>query len=257
MSIISQVASKLKNEEAKRIYRYEVIVYMAVIGANGSAVLVAEQEKLDFDSLPEYVREPRSSRDSYVSKSCYLEDTEAPHAKSAEIETLWPGISADFLHGTSHKRQPSFYWGSGFVAGVVVTLLAGSAIFGIGQLISKHTSSGPAQIITANAKGAVNQAKNELATVKGAALVTTRLAPAGSDPELISPLFATYTVKTGDTLASIALQAYKRATPRLLDEICKANNMRNANVLSLGQTLNLPQYRPPARQIASGASNFQ
>jgi nucleoid-associated protein YgaU len=74
---------------------------------------------------------------------------------------------------------------------------------------------------------------------------------------VVVPLFASYTVKNGDTLASIALQAYKRATPRLLDEICKANGMRNANVLQLGQSLNLPAYHPQARQIASGAASIQ
>jgi LysM repeat protein len=67
--------------------------------------------------------------------------------------------------------------------------------------------------------------------------------------DVIMPTTPTYEVKTGDTLAGIALIAYKRASPRLLDEICRANNMRNANVLSLGQKLVLPEYRP--QQVAS------
>lgn len=231
---------------------------MAVIGSNGSAVLVNEQEKLDFDSVPEYVREPRSSRDSYVSKACYVEDDAEPHAKSAEIETLWPGVSADFLHGNSHKKQPSFYWGFGFVSGVVASILAVGIVYGASQLFAHHTTNAAPQIVVANGKDGVNQVKGALTTIRGAAApVTTRLANGSADGDVISPIFSTYTVKTGDTLASIALQAYKRATPRLLDEICKANSMRNANVLSLGQTLNLPQYRPPARQIASGAASIQ
>lgn len=228
---------------------------MAAIGTNGSAVLI--EEKLDFDSVPEYVREPRSSRDSYVSKSCYVEDDLAPQAKSAEIETLWPGVSADFLHGNSHKKQPSFYWTTGFVSGIVATVLCIGGVFGAVQLFAKHNDPKAPQIVVANGASGFNQARGALTTVKGAALVTTRVATMPGDPELIVPLFSTYTVRTGDTLASIALQAYKRATPRLLDAICKANNMRNANVLSLGQTLALPQYRPPARQIASGAASIQ
>lgn len=233
---------------------------MAVIGTNGSAVLVNEQEKLDFDSVPEYVREPRSSRDSsYVSKTFYVDEDLEPHAKSAEIETLWPGVSADFLHGNSHKKQPSFYWGIGFVSGIVASVLAAGAVYGGIQLFAHHQEHGAPQIVVANGKGGseVNQVKGALSTVKGAALVTTRVATAAGDPDLIVPLFNTYTVKTGDTLASIAVQAYKRATPRLLDEICKANGLKNANRLSLGQSLNLPQYRPQARQIASGAASIQ
>jgi LysM repeat protein len=227
---------------------------MAVISSNGSAFLVNEQEKLDFDSVPEYVREPRSPRDSYVSKSCYVDDDLEPHSKSAEIETLWPGISADFLHGNSHQKQPSFYWGIGFLSGIVASVLSVGVVYGATQLFSQHAEQSAPQIVVANGKS-INQAKGNLATMKGAAVVTTRFTKS-NDPDLIVPLYSTYTVKTGDTLASIAVQAYKRATPRLLDSICKANGMRNANVLSLGQTINLPQYRPAARQIASGAGSI-
>ena len=231
---------------------------MAVIGSNGSAVLVGDQEKLDFDSVPEYVREPRSShsRDSYVSKACYVDEDVEPHAKSAEIETLWPGVSVDFLHGNQHKKQPSFYWGVGFVSGIVATVLAAGVIYGGAQLFAHHAGNAAPQIVIANGKDGVNQVRGALATVKGSAPVTTRIA-SSLDGDLITPLFTTYTVKNGDTLASIALQAYKRATPRLLDEICRANGMRSAHVLSLGQTLNLPQYRPQTRQIASGAAAIQ
>lgn len=230
---------------------------MAVIGSHGSAVLIADQEKLDFDSVPEYVREPRlSSRDSYSSK-VYLEDETESTAKSAEIETLWPGVSADFLHGHHKTKQPSFYWGVGFVSGIVASVLSVGIVCGVIQLFSHHDAQGAAKIVTANgATLSASQAHSALSTQKGAALVTTRVA-VGGDPDVVVPVFASYTVRNGDTLASIALQAYKRATPRLLDEICRANGMRNANVLQLGQNLNLPAYHPQARQIASGASSIQ
>jgi LysM repeat protein len=228
---------------------------MAVISSNGSAFLVNEPEKLDFDSVPEYVREPRSSRDSYVSKACYVDDELEPHAKSAEIETLWPGISADFLHGNTHQKQPSFYWGIGFISGIVASVLCVGVVCGASKLFVQHSDQQAPQIVIANGKGGVNQVKGALTTVKGAAVVTTRFTNS-SDPDVISPIYSTYTVKPGDTLASIAVQAYKRATPRLLDSICRANGMRNANVLSLGQTINLPQYRPQARQIASGVGSM-
>jgi nucleoid-associated protein YgaU len=52
----------------------------------------------------------------------------------------------------------------------------------------------------------------------------------------------------GDTLAGIALKNYKKVSPRLLDQICRANNMRNANVLSLGQKLTLPEYKAQTTQ---------
>jgi nucleoid-associated protein YgaU len=55
-------------------------------------------------------------------------------------------------------------------------------------------------------------------------------------------------------MAAIAIKEYGRATPRLLDSICKANNLRNANFLQLGQSLTLPDYLPQSAQVAAGPS---
>ena len=82
-----------------------------------------------------------------------------------------------------------------------------------------------------------------------------RSAPAAAGGDLIIPLATTYEVQSGDTLAVIALRNYKHASPRLLDEICRANGMRNANVLSLGQKITLPEYHRQTSQVASTTSN--
>lgn len=234
---------------------------MASMGSHGSAVLITEQEKLDFDSLPEYIREPRTSvRDSLISKSFNIEDDEEPLAKSAELETLWPGVSADFLHGNHTKKQPSFYWGIGFASGVSATLVLAAVVFGLIHLFAVATDpQSQAKIVLSQGKnGAITQMRSSVSSMPGTAVVTTRTAAVtDSNPQTISPVFCSYTVKTGDTLAGIALQAYKRATPRLLDEICRANGMRNANVLSLGQTITLPVYHPLSNQVASGAASIQ
>lgn len=228
---------------------------MVIGGANGSAVLANDKERLDLDAVPEYVREPRgSSKDSYASRSSYGEEREPGGKRSAEIETLWPGVSADFLHGSQTKRQSSFYLAVGFMGGVVATLVVGGIVFGgIHMLHRSNSQQSAPQIVVAGTRTQSSAGAN-IATESGAtiAVVTTRKTGV-VDPEVIVPLYSTYTVQTGDTLAGIAFKAYKRATPRLLDEICKANGMRNANVLSLGQTLNLPEYRPLNRQqVASG-----
>ena len=227
---------------------------MAILGSNGSAVLISEQEKLDFESVPEYVREPRASfRESYVSKACYMDDEDLSKAKSAEIETLWPGVSADFLHGAHNKKAPSFYWGVGFGFGVATTLVCVGLVVGLINYFANN-----AIVMAQGAATSTSQMRNGVTTVPGAApvsVVTTRQSMSG-DGEIITPVFTSYTVRTGDTLAGIALQAYKRATPRLLDDICRANGLRNANVLSLGQTITLPEYRPQSRQVASGAGTL-
>lgn len=235
---------------------------MAILGSNGSAVLISETEKLDFESVPEYVREPRShSRDSYVSKACYMEDEGVPRAKSAEIETLWPGVSADFLHGAHNKKAPGFYWGVGFASGIAATLAVIGMVYTCMHCFvgSGERQQAPSIVVAEGTVSTTTQMRSGVTTQRGSApvaMVTTKQ-PVSGDAELIVPLYTSYTVRTGDTLAGIALQAYKRATPRLLDEICRANGMRNANVLSLGQTITLPEYRPQPRQVASGAGSIQ
>lgn len=229
--------------------------------------MISEREKLEFDSVPEFVREPRSSaRDSYSSNiggssSTTLDELDVksgtgsttkqqsgPLPKSAELEALWPGVSHDFLH--SSKKGPSFYLCIGFMAGAVFSMVALGAYTTVTKMLASGPSSGKEIVV---AQSQANGAK--LGTSDNRAM--TGLTSTAGEPDVILPLSQTYEVGAGDTLAAIALKNYKRATPRLLDEICKANNMRNANVLSLGQKLVLPEYRPQNRQIATGANTAQ
>jgi len=214
----------------------------------------AERDKLEFESLPEFVREPYSSgRESYAtqpapSKTFIPKEpqsvlTAAELPKAAELEALWPGVSHDYFQPA--RRRPGFSFGSGFLAGLLVTA-AGFAGFNlIAHGVTGGVSGSPGQKVVM-APGSEAQAKKD-APPSGASQVV-------NGQEVVAPAFPTYEVKTGDTLASIALKAYKRATPRLLDEICKANGMRNANVLSLGQKILLPEYQPQTSQVAAGNS---
>lgn len=218
--------------------------------------MISEREKLEFESLPEFVREPRTStRDSYTPRVAVQQQqqqqqpVEEPEKallpKSAELEALWPGISSDFLH--SPRKGASFYLTIGFMAGAVVSLIG---VWGVSAFT--HASAGGTtkkEIVVANGGQSTTNSG-------GASGVVTTVA-GNAQPEVIVPLFPSCEVGPGDTLAAIALKHYKRATPRLLDEICRANGMRNANVLNLGQKLVLPEYRPQTRQIATGASTVQ
>jgi nucleoid-associated protein YgaU len=223
-----------------------------------SVSVISEREKLEFESLPEFVREPRtSSRDSYASAPKATpktvqpalplsDDNDAPLPKSAELEALWPGVNHDIL--SVPRKGPSFYLTIGFMAGAVVSLVV---VWGI-SAVSHIAASNPVKKEIVVAGG--NATTSGTATATGT--VVTQQFPGGGEPEVIVPISPTYVVADGDTLAAIALKNYKRATPRLLDEICRANGMRNANVLSLGQQLSLPEYRPQ-RQIATGGSSVQ
>jgi LysM repeat protein len=246
-----------------------------------TSVLNYEQDKLELESLPEYVRESEaSSRDAFVSIStkslaereaqrtlagtgvnaalyagtnagnnsdrAYQKDSqrdtggfnrvtaevEAP--KADELEALWPGVHQDFLH--SPKRTPSFYLMLGFMGGAVVSMFAVWCFSGVSSLV--HPSG---KVQTANAgQLTAQQAATPVATV-----------PQGSDPSaILVPAHPTVTINTGDTLAAIALREYKRVSPRLLDEICRNNGLKNANFLNLGQKINLPNYQAQSTQMA-------
>jgi LysM repeat protein len=213
-----------------------------------STQLITEREKLEFESLPEFVREPKPTREPYVTKAAPVQEepsdivTSLP--KSAELEALWPGINHDFFHA-SPKKSPGFYLTIGFFAGVLVTVTAAWSISTAQHLASNAGQS--KEIVVAQAKQSGRAGDGAGAANAGAA----------GEFATIVPLTAVYEVASGDTLAGIALKNYHRATPRLLDEICKANNMTNANVLNLGQKITLPEYHPQSRQIATGANQIQ
>lgn len=232
---------------------------MAVITSDGSKSLLTEREKLEFESVPEYIREPKApARELHsLSSRPYLgpyedREREAPALpKSEELETLWPSIHAsEFLPAASNKRHPAIYVAAGFAGGFLSCLVLCGLSAGLsGYMSQKHDLASQDKQIVVSRQAPGNSQNNQQA------VVTAR--QGNQNAEVVVPLFTSYTVKDGDTLAGIALQAYKRATPRLLDEICEANGMKNANVLSLGQTINLPEYHPQPRQVAAGAATPQ
>jgi LysM repeat protein len=215
--------------------------------------VISEREKLEFESLPEFIREPYSSvRESYIPpaaapapvKTTYVRDAEwdepvAP--KSAALEALWPGVQQDFLHDS--KKSPSFYLTLGFMAGAIVSLIGvwGYAI--VSHTVIATTDSSKKIVVAGQPAEGGN-----VAAVAGASPTTTNV----GGNEVVTPAYPEWEVKSGDTLAAIALASYKRVSPRLLDEICKANGMRSANVLNLGQKLVLPQYRPQTSIAGQG-----
>ena len=201
-----------------------------------------ERETIDFDSIHEYLRENHlPTRDAAVGMSSSVfnqrhmneeetSDNEAP--KTDELEALWPGVHHDFPQ-QGVPKSASFYLSIGFAAGAVLSIVG---IFGFFSISHMVTAKAP------------TPAANQLMVAGVPAGVQGGTATASGD--VLTPSTPTYQVQPGDTLAGIAVHNYKRVSPRLLDEICKANNMRNANVLSLGQKIVLPEYRP-SNQIAA------
>lgn len=214
-----------------------------------TTVINCERDSLDFDPVPDFLKDSLPTREAAVSMSSQalnerevsrnnretlLPGPEAP--KSDELEALWPGVHHDFEHAP--RKAGSFYATVGFMAGSALSLLC---VFGY-SAATTHVAS----IKATDSKQMTASAKPSNA-VPGVPQSVT-----GQDgSETLLPAANSYQVQPGDTLASIAQHNYKRVSPRLLDSICRANNMRNANVLSLGQKLTLPEYHAQSNQVAA------
>jgi len=218
-----------------------------------TAVINCEREALEFETVPDFLRDTQlPTREAAVSMSSQMLndrnmqddgmiDAEAP--KSDELEALWPGVHHDFE--PSQRRSASLYLTIGFMAGAVISLAGVFCYSAVSHAVASKAPMGQPTIASAS-------------TAKTPAEGAPQTVTAQDGTETLVPATNSYQVMPGDTLAGIALKNYKKASPRLLDQICRANNMRNANVLSLGQKLNLPEYKAQAPQVAdTGAGRIQ
>lgn len=228
-----------------------------------TTVASRDRDTIEIEPLPEYVREepgfkkdvsnamPSLNPSSNVTSSGSFErwerspivETEEQH--SDVLEALWPGVHHDFERtANTPKRGPSFYLTIGFMGGAIVSMLGVWGVSTVSSVVANVGSGSSSKIVVTPGQ----QGKAQSGAPQAASTVA-----AGTD--VIVPLATTYEVQNGDTLAVIALRNYKHASPRLLDEICRANGMRNANVLSLGQKITLPEYHRATSQVASTTSN--
>ncbi len=95
-----------------------------------------------------------------------------------------------------------------------------------------------------NLNGDIIFPNQKLVVTAGSTAITTPKAPAASAP--VATTSSTYTVKRGDTLGAIA-SAHKTTVAKL----ASLNNIRNVNVLSIGQVLKVENAKagttPPAQ----------
>jgi nucleoid-associated protein YgaU len=196
----------------------------------------SKPEQLDLEVISEYVRELKPRLNELSASANNFTETEILGDKKQfsfptfpdesppadVLETLWPGLHhQDFSH-TIKKRAPGFYLVIGFLAGAVIVGLFTWCFTLLSSFFTHNNAAGMAQGKTENSESITSS----------------------TDKAVLVPLVATYEVQEGDTLAGIALRNYKHISPRLLDAICRANNLTDANVLNLGQKITLPEYTP-------------
>jgi len=135
-------------------------------------------------------------------------------SKDREIDILWQD-----LKNHKEERSPGVYLSVGFVIGALAMFLMTSIInFGVQ---SDNTTD-------------FNLWKKSSISAKKAAI---NVAPAGTESTLNN---MAYTVKSGDTLETIAIKYYGVASQANIQKIQKANNIKNPHSIKLGQRITIP-----------------
>lgn len=136
--------------------------------------------------------------------------------REKELDLLWQ----NFKINQKAEKSPSVYLATGFIAGVVTTVIAGAII----GLSTNGILSTPK--ISVDKKANVNTEKLNFVPAAEQAVETVT--------EEI------YTVQSGDTMESILTRFYGGYTQERAWKVMNANNMKNPNKLSIGQKLTIP-----------------
>lgn len=162
--------------------------------------------------------------------------SEAPNVyvrpnKEHELDVLWQ----NFRNGQKNEKSPSVYLVTGFIAGVSSVLL----IMGLVGFFGHNNSSAPNQSATSTTVAD---------TVKTDKPAASKLNFLGNHKEkteetadtVSAKADETYTIKSGDTMSSILIHFYGKASKENEIKVLNANKMTNPNKLSIGQVLKIP-----------------
>lgn len=196
-----------------------------------------------------------SSVDDYAVNSEPIEDG-SPEvyvrpSKEKELDLLWKDFRIP-----KGERSPIVYLGLGFVAGVVTTLALSAVIsmssgnLGSGDNVSSEiegqNSASVSETVDVSATSSSETVSEETAAESSGNAKKFGLFGASksnnetSSQTSSSQSYREYIVQDGDTMEKIAKSFYGTYSPEKVNAIVKANNMKDANRLSIGQKLNIP-----------------
>jgi len=173
-------------------------------------------------------------------------------SKEKELDLLWKDFRIP-----KGERSPIVYLGMGFVAGIVATLLVSGLIsMSSGDFHIKSSENVSTEIVAP-----VEGESSEVTTSETSETVSNEEetpAPAqtkrfgffgsnkasssesSSESSTASQANKEYEVQSGDTMEKIVKSFYGSYSTEKVDAIVKANNMKDANKLSIGQKLIIP-----------------
>lgn len=164
--------------------------------------------------------------------------------KEKELDLLWKDFRIP-----KGERSPIVYLGIGFVSGVVATLLVSACIgMSSGNFHVKSNTSTPAEVVapaetqqdvSAETTAEVNQTEETSKGKKFGLFGNSNNTTETASTEIAAQT-KEYEVQSGDTMEKIVKQFYGSYSGDKVEAIMNANNMSDANKLSIGQKLIIP-----------------
>lgn len=149
--------------------------------------------------------------------------------KQKELDILWE----NFKLNVKDEKSPGIYLLTGFIAGALCIFIM-NAVISVGNNIPNNPNGAslgqPKFEKKISRKSTISKIASQIEVIP--AVNTTSAKSEGK--------FETYTVKSGDSMSSIVQRFYGKYDLSKVEKIRQANNMTNANKLSIGQTLTIP-----------------
>jgi LysM repeat protein len=177
----------------------------------------------------------------------YVRSTAPDH----DLDLLWP----THKHAIKDDRSPWFVFTLGIMAGAIIAVLSILALLNKPLFIDRaihriqvngsENSGFPAIQIPKLKLGLPGPNNNNIfAGHTTSEKATDGAKKPGEKPVLAETQDQVYQVSAGDTLGGIALKYYGSTSPKDIERIQKANNMKSPNALKLGQDLKIPALHP-------------
>ena len=142
-----------------------------------------------------------------------------------EIDILW-----NFKHNNKQDKAPTVYLITGFVVGILITIIVSILI----QMSLKSVNPSTEELITKVPDTKLEDTAMTFIPLDNEAISVGEIQSISTVNEKV------YVVQEGDTLESIVKKFYGSFSMDHVNAIKEANKMKNPNALSIGQKLIIP-----------------
>lgn len=162
--------------------------------------------------------------------------------KEKELDLLWQNFRMPKV-----ERSPIVYLGSGFVAGVITTLVVSGLIgLSVSDIHPSFKFKFNFKMPTISAPAATKASKISFLPSSNTT-ETTASEEQQADKE--------YTVQSGDTMEGIVRKFYGNYSTEKVNAVMKANNMTDPNKLGIGQKLVIPMGETSAETTDTSSTD--